>query len=57
VFAQDYVFTSPSTAAGLVLGRQANGRTEWRELTGRTLRDLQEAEISAGPTAPLQLED
>lgn len=27
-----------------VLGREANGRTEWRDAAGRTLRQLQEAE-------------
>jgi len=43
-FAQDYVFSSPSTAAGVVLGREANGRTEWRDAAGRTLRQIQEAE-------------
>jgi hypothetical protein len=43
-FAQEYVFSSPSTAAGVVLGREANLRTEWRDAAGRTLRQLQEAE-------------
>jgi hypothetical protein len=28
VFTQDYAFTSPSQAAGVVLGRSANGRVE-----------------------------
>lgn len=44
VFAQDYVFSSPSTAAGVALGREANGRTEWMDAAGRTLRQIQEAE-------------
>ncbi|MDP3886981.1 GIY-YIG nuclease family protein [Hydrogenophaga sp.] len=43
-FTQDYVFTSPSLAAVLILGRHTNGRTKWRDAQGRTLRDLQEAE-------------
>ncbi len=43
VFTQDYLFASPSTAAGVVLGRSANGRTEWKTEDGRTLKDLQEA--------------
>ncbi|GAA2078870.1 GIY-YIG nuclease family protein [Aeromicrobium halocynthiae] len=29
-FAQDVVFASPSAAAAIVLGRSANGRTEWK---------------------------
>jgi hypothetical protein len=39
---QDYVFDSPSTAAGVLLGRSANGRIEWKNATGRSLRELQE---------------
>lgn len=31
---QDYVFSSPSTAATVLLGRSANGRIEWRNLGG-----------------------
>ncbi len=44
-FSQDYVFSSPSTAAGVIQGRAANGRVEWRTKDGRTLKDLQEAEV------------
>ncbi len=43
-FAQDYIFTSPSTAAAVVLGRSANGRLEWKDAGGRTLKALQEIE-------------
>lgn len=42
VFTQDQVFNSPSTAAGVLMGRNANGRTEWRNKEGRTLKQLQE---------------
>jgi hypothetical protein len=45
VFAQDYVFASPSTAAGVVQGRSANGRVDWKTKDGRTLRDIQDAEL------------
>jgi hypothetical protein len=43
-FTQDYPFSSPSTAAAVVLGRSANGRTEWKDGLGRTLKELQERE-------------
>jgi hypothetical protein len=43
-FTQDYLFSSPSTAAGVVLGRNANGRTEWKASDGRTLKAIQDAE-------------
>lgn len=43
---QDYVFPSPSTAAGVILGRSANGRVEWKTKDGSTLKSLQEAEAA-----------
>lgn len=43
VFTQDQVFGSPSTAAGVILGRTANGRIEWRTSARKTLKELQEA--------------
>lgn len=41
IFSQDYVFTSPSAASGIVLARSANGRLDWKDGGGRTLKDLQ----------------
>ncbi len=49
VLTQDYRFDSPSTAAGVLLGRSANGREEWKDETGRTLKKLQEAQLSTQP--------
>lgn len=43
---QDYTFNSPSTAAGVLLGRSANGRVEWKDASGRTLKEIQEAETA-----------
>ncbi|MBL7983188.1 MAG: GIY-YIG nuclease family protein [Flavobacteriales bacterium] len=39
-FTKDYEFTSPSTAAAVVLGRSANGWTEWKDAEGRTLDEV-----------------
>ncbi len=44
VFTQDYAFNSPSTTAGVVLGRSINGRIEWKTGDGRTLKEIQEEE-------------
>ena len=41
---QDYTFNSPSTAAGVLLGRSANGRREWKDAKGRSLKKIQEQE-------------
>ncbi len=42
---QDYIFSSPSTASGVLLGRSSNGRIEWRDAKGRTLKEIQDAEL------------
>ena len=48
VFAENYVFSSPSTAAGVVQGRAANGREDWKTENGKTLKQIQTAEAAAG---------
>jgi hypothetical protein len=45
-FTQDYVFNSPSTAAVILLGRSANGRLEWQDDQGRTLKAQQQEQAS-----------
>lgn len=40
-FIKDYLFSSPSTAAAVVMGRSANGLIEWKRQDGSTLRDNQ----------------
>jgi hypothetical protein len=40
-FSEDHVFSSPSTAAVMVMGRNANGLTEWKLKDGTTLRDFE----------------
>lgn len=41
-FTKDYVFTSPSRAAAVVLGRNANGRTEWKNNKHKSIKDIEE---------------
>lgn len=43
---QDYTFGSPSTASGVMLGRSSNGREEWKDESGRSLKQLQSATIA-----------
>jgi hypothetical protein len=40
IFSEDYLFGSSSTAASVVLGRQANGWTEWKNKEGKTIDKL-----------------
>jgi len=47
IFNQDYVFKSPSTAAGVIQGRPANGRKDWKNSVGKSLRKLQEESAAA----------
>lgn len=39
VFTRDYEFDSPSAAAAVVIGNSANGRTKWRDSSGKTIGD------------------
>jgi hypothetical protein len=43
-FPDDYIFSSPSTAASIVLGRNANGLVEWKHKGGRTLKEFESNE-------------
>jgi len=40
VFQSDYLFNSPSTAAAIIFGVQANGWTEWKNKDGKTLDEI-----------------
>lgn len=43
-FSDDYIFSSPSTAASIVMGRNANGLTEWKNIEGKTLKEFESTE-------------
>lgn len=45
VFAQDYRFASPSTAAGVLVGGASNGRIAWKDRNGITLKQLQDKRV------------
>ncbi len=40
-FVEDYIFSSPSYAAAIVMGRSANGLTEWKTADGKILKSLE----------------
>jgi len=46
VFAKDYEFSSPSAAAAVVHGGQANGLISWKNPSGHTLKEIEEKGIS-----------
>lgn len=39
-FTEDKIFGSPSAAAAIIMGRNANGLTEWKNIKGKTLTDI-----------------
>ena len=43
-FTKDYIFTSPSLAAAVVMGRNANGRIEWKTSEGTTIKQIEESQ-------------
>lgn len=44
---QDYTFSSPTTAAGVLLGKSVNGRDVWKDSSGQTLKELQALAVGA----------
>ncbi|MCP4612646.1 MAG: GIY-YIG nuclease family protein [Planctomycetes bacterium] len=47
VFKSDYVFSSPTAAADTVLGRSANGWTEWKYQDGKTLDEVKRKQFDS----------
>ena len=41
IFEKDYLFSSPSTAAIMLMGRTANGWLEWKNKAGQTLDEVE----------------
>lgn len=41
LFMQDYLFSSPSSAAAIVVGYAINGKESWKDVNGRTLSQLE----------------
>lgn len=56
-FIQDHIFSSPSTAAAVVLGRRANGWTEWKYKDGKTLDEVKRGGGKKNPQQGGQPED
>ncbi len=44
ILSKDFEFSSPSTAAVMVMGRNANGLTEWKLSDGKTLKEFESEE-------------
>jgi hypothetical protein len=48
IFNEDFVFGSPSAAAAAVLGRRANGWTEWKDSNGKTIDEIYRIDAIGG---------
>lgn len=48
-FESDYEFSSPSAAAAVIHGGQANGLTSWRDSKGISLKQREQKEIQSSP--------
>lgn len=46
-FVLDHVFSSPSQAAAVIAGRSANGRVDWKDATGTSLKTHQEQQAKS----------
>lgn len=47
-FPEDYIFSSPSSASSIVLGRNSNGLTEWKLPNGKTLKEFESNDKTNG---------
>jgi len=47
LFSKDIIFNSPSTAAGIILARRANGWREWKNSSGQTLDEIKRKDIES----------
>lgn len=54
-FTEDYIFSSPSTAAAVVMGRPANGTIEWKLSNGTTLKEFEEKQVPSHVASKLDL--
>jgi Domain of unknown function (DUF4357) len=50
---RDYVFDSPSAAASVLAGGSRNGKTTWKDATGRTFAAHQSARAEGSPSTPV----
>ncbi|WP_300668214.1 GIY-YIG nuclease family protein [Desulfoluna sp.] len=55
-FVEDVLFSSPSTAAAIVLGRSANGRTEWKTASGVTLKEIEAVEVGSAENVASEID-
>lgn len=47
ILAKDHLFNSPSAAAAALVGRSINGRTSWKNATGRTLDEIERMRLDS----------
>lgn len=46
IFQEDILFDSPSAAAASILGYATNGRVNWKDQNGKTLKEIEEQKIN-----------
>lgn len=47
VLIEDYLFSSPSSAAMVVMGRTANGMKEWKDASQKELKEIEKCELKS----------
>ncbi len=51
ILTEDVLFSSPSAAAAVIMGRSANGLVEWKSKSGKTLKEIEASEIEKANNA------
>src|SRR5690606_5984297 len=45
-YAKNYLFDSPSAAAAVTLGYSVNGRNVWKDVNGKSLNEIEQAQVN-----------
>jgi hypothetical protein len=51
ILREDVLFSSPSAAASVIMGRSANGLLDWKNQVGKTLKEIEASEIEKANNA------
>ena len=51
ILSEDVLFSSPSAAAAVIMGRSANGLLEWKNQSGKSLKEIEASEIEKANNA------
>ena len=46
IFTKNYLFTSASAAAAVIVGYSVNGRNTWKNKDGKSIKEIEKSEVN-----------